>query len=95
MKAAKVGLLLLTHALVARFPVPKAPVRIRAIMGLLVWCCGALAPLRTVAAHGGHTEHAWDGAQERQIIQGANGWELEIHPGPMPATAGDRRQPPR
>jgi hypothetical protein len=92
MKAAKVGLLLLTNVLVTRFTAAQAKLRSRAIIKLLVLCCGALAPISTVAAHGGHTEHAVSGALERQIIQGDNGWELEIHSSPMPATVGDLLQ---
>jgi hypothetical protein len=60
----------------------------RAIVGPLVLCCGVLAPLSTVAAHVGHTEHAVHGAPERQVIRGDKGWELEIHSSPMPATVG-------
>jgi hypothetical protein len=60
----------------------------RAIVGPLLLCCGALAPLSTVAAHGGHTEQAVHRAPERQVIRGDNGWELEIHVSPMPATVG-------
>jgi len=60
----------------------------RAIVGPLVLCCGALAPISTVAAHVGHTEHAVYGTLERQIIRGDHGWELEIHSSPMPATVG-------
>ena len=86
-----VGLFVLgviTGGLVARFAAARAKLRSRAIIGPLVWCCGALAPLSTVAAHGGHPEHTVYGALERQVIRGDDGWELEIHASPMPATVG-------
>lgn len=60
----------------------------RAIVGSLLLCCGVLAPLRTVTAHGGHTAQSVHRAPERQVIQGNNGWEFEIHATPMPATVG-------
>ncbi len=51
-------------------------------------CCGALAPISTVAAHAGHPEHEAQGTPERQVIWGDDGWELEIHSIPMPVTVG-------
>jgi len=77
-----------TGVLVARFAAARAKRRSQAFMGLLVVCCGALAPLSTVAAHAGHPEHAAHGAPERQVIWGEDGWELEIHSIPMPVTVG-------
>jgi hypothetical protein len=78
----------ITGVLVARFAAARAKRRGRALMGLLVVCCGALAPLSTVAAHAGHPEHAAHGSPERQVIWGDNGWELEIHSIPIPVTVG-------
>jgi hypothetical protein len=86
-----VGLFVLgviTAVLVARFASARAKLRSRAIIAPLVVCCGVLAPLSLVAAHAGHPEHAAHGAPERQVIQGDDGWELEIHSIPMPATVG-------
>jgi hypothetical protein len=77
-----------TGVLVARCAAARAKRRSRALMGLLVVCCGALAPLSTVAAHAGYPEHAAQGAPERQVIWGEDGWELEIHAIPMPVTVG-------
>jgi hypothetical protein len=79
----------ITGGLVARVAAARAKRQSRALMGLLVVCCGALAPLSTVAAHAGHPEHAAHGSPERQVIQGEDGWELEIHSIPMPVTVGD------
>jgi hypothetical protein len=59
-----------------------------AIVSILLLYCGALGPVNTVAAHGGHTEGASYTAPERQVIQGDDGWELEIHSSPMPAIVG-------
>ena len=50
-----------------------------AIVGPLLLYCGALGSVSTVAAHGGHTEGTSYRAPERQVIQGDDGWELEIH----------------
>ena len=86
-----VGLFVLgviTGVLVARCAVARAKLRSRAIIAPLVLCCSALAPISTVAAHAGHPEHAAHGAPERQVIRGDDGWELEIHSIPMPATVG-------
>jgi hypothetical protein len=59
-----------------------------AIVSPLLLCCGALGPVNTVAAHGGHTEGMLYTAPERQVIRGDDGWELEIHASPMPAIVG-------
>ena len=86
-----VGLFVLgviSGGLVARFAAARAKLRSRAIIGSLVLCCGALAPISMVAAHGGHPEHESHGAPERQVIWGDDGWELEIHSIPMPVTVG-------
>jgi hypothetical protein len=61
----------------------------RAVIGALLLCCGTLAPLSTVAAHSGHNEKAAHRAPERQVMQGDDGWELEISSSPMPATVGN------
>ena len=60
----------------------------RAIVGPLVLCCGALAPVSTVAADVGHTERAAHGVPAHQVMRGDDGWELEIHSDPEPATVG-------
>jgi len=78
----------ITGSLVARFAAVRVKRRGRAIIGSLVLCCSVLAPLRMVAAHGGHPEHEAHGAPERQVIAGDDGWELEIHSIPMPVTVG-------
>ena len=86
-----VGLFVLgviTGGLFARFAAARAKLRSRAIIGSLVLCCGALAPISLVAAHGGHPEHESHGAPERQVIRGDDGWELEIHSIPIPVTVG-------
>ena len=54
----------------------------------LVLCCGALAPISTVAADVGHTERAAHGAPAHQVMRGDDGWELEVHSSPAPATVG-------
>jgi hypothetical protein len=41
-----------------------------------------------VAAHPGHAEHATHGTLERQVIQGDDGWALELHTIPLPVTVG-------
>jgi hypothetical protein len=79
---------MITGGLVARFTAARAKLRSRVIIGSLVLCCGALAPISMVAAHGGHPEHESHGAPERQVIWGDDGWELEIHSIPMPVTVG-------
>jgi hypothetical protein len=78
----------LTGILVARFVAARAKLRSQALIGLLVLCCGVLAPISMVAAHPGHPEHAAHGTPERQVIWGDDGWELEIHVIPMPVTVG-------
>ena len=86
-----IGLVVLgviTGVLVARFAAARAKLRSQAIIGSLVLCCGALAPISTVAAHAGHPEHEAQGTPERQVIWGDDGWELEIHSIPMPVTVG-------
>jgi len=86
-----VGLFVLgviTGVIFARSAAARERLLSRAIVGPLVLCCGALAPLSTVAAHVGHTEHAAHGAPERQVIRGDKGWELELHSSPMPAMVG-------
>jgi hypothetical protein len=74
--------------LVARYAAARAKRRSRALMALLLVSCGALAPISTVAAHAGHPEHAAQGAPERQVIEGDDGWALEIHAIPLPVTVG-------
>ena len=86
-----VGLFVLgvsTGGLVARFAAARVKRRSRTIIGSLVLCCNVLAPSSMVAAHSGHPEHEAYGAPERQVIQGDDGWELEIHSIPMPVTVG-------
>ena len=58
------------------------------MVGLLVLSCGVLAPVSMVSAHTGHTDRVPHGTPERQVIQGDDGWELEISASPMPATVG-------
>jgi hypothetical protein len=74
--------------LVARYAAARAKRRSRALMALLLVSCGALAPISTVAAHAGHPEHAAQGAPERQVIEGDDGWALEIYAIPLPVTVG-------
>jgi len=86
-----VGLFVLgviTGILVVRCVATRAKLRSRALIGLLVVCCGVLAPITMVAAHAGHPEHEAHGTPERQVIWGDDGWELEIHSIPMPVTVG-------
>jgi hypothetical protein len=77
-----------TGVLIARVVAARVKRRSRTLAGLLVVCCGTLAPLSMVAAHGGHPEHEAHGTPERQVIWGEDGWELEIHAVPMPVTVG-------
>jgi hypothetical protein len=60
----------------------------RAIVGPLVLCCGALAAVGTASADGGHTERAVHAAPGHQVVRGDDGWELEMHSRPGPATVG-------
>jgi hypothetical protein len=60
----------------------------RAIVGPLVLCCGALAPISTVAADVGHTERTAHGVPAHQVMRRDDGWELDIHSGPRPVTVG-------
>ena len=86
-----VGLFVLgvsTGGLVARVAAARAQRRSRTLLGALVVCCSVLVPNTMVAAHSGHPEHEAQGAPERQIIRGDDGWELEIHAIPMPVTVG-------
>jgi hypothetical protein len=78
----------ITGAIFARSAAARERLLSRAIVGPLMLCCSVLAPLSTVAAHVGHTEHTAHGAPERQVMRGDKGWELEIHSSPMPATVG-------
>jgi len=85
-----VGLFVLgsvTGVMFARSAAARERLLSRAIVGPLV-LCGALAPASMVSAHDGHTERAAHGALGHQVMRGDNGWELEIHSSPMPATVG-------
>ena len=86
-----VGLFVLgtsTGVLVRRVVAARTTRRSRALLGLLVVCCSVLVSLRMVAAHPGHAEHAAHGTPERQVIQGDDGWALELHTISMPVTVG-------
>jgi hypothetical protein len=63
--------------------------RRQAIVGLLGLCYGVLASGSTVAAHPGHPHGVAQAAQGHQVIRGDDGWELEIHTSPEPATVGE------
>ena len=60
----------------------------RAIVGPLILCCGALAAVSSASADGGHTERAVHAAPGHQVVRGDDGWELEMHSHPGPATVG-------
>jgi len=87
-----VGLFVLggvTGVIFARSAAAREKLLSRAIVGPLVLCYGALAPISTVAADvGQHTGTAADAARGHQVIRGDDGWELEVHSSPMPATVG-------
>ena len=77
-----------TGVIFARSAAARERLLSRAIVGPLVLCCGALAPISTVAADVGHTERAAHGAPAHQVMRGDDGWELEVHSSPAPATVG-------
>src|SRR5215813_8025271 len=84
-----VGLFVLgviTGVLVARFAGTRAKLQSQAIVGLLGLCYSLLVPVNTVSAHPGHSHGADHAAQGHQVIRGDDGWELEIHTSPEPAT---------
>ena len=87
-----VGLFVLggvTGVIFARSAAARERLLSRAIVGPLVLCCGALAPVSTVAADvGHHMETAPHGAPGHQVMRGDDGWELEVHSSPRPATVG-------
>ncbi len=86
-----VGLFVLggvTGVIFARSAAARERLLSRAIVGPLVLCCGALAAVSTASADGGHTERAVQAAPGHQILRGDNGWELEMHSRPGPATVG-------
>ena len=84
------GLFLLggiTGIIFARSAAAREKLWSRAIVGLLIGLGGALVPCM-VLADTGHTSTAVDASQGRQIIQGDQGWELEVQASPIPATVG-------
>jgi hypothetical protein len=86
-----VGLFVLgviSGGLVARFAATRTKLQSQAIVGLLGLCSGVLVPVSTVSAHPGHSHGADQAAQGHQVIRGNDGWELEIHTSPEPATVG-------
>lgn len=78
-----------TGVIFARSAAAREKLLSLAIVAPLALCYGALAPVSTVAADvGHHTGTAVDAARGQQVMQGDDGWELEVHASPMPATVG-------
>lgn len=58
------------------------------IVGPLVLLCTVLAPVRAVAVSAEHTTPGAAVTRGHQVVRGNNGWVLEVHASPVPATVG-------
>jgi hypothetical protein len=54
----------------------------------LLFLCGTLVTVTTVSADTDHAKMTAQTARGQQVVQGPDGWELEVHPRPESATVG-------
>jgi len=89
------GLFLLggiTGIIFARSAAARERLLAAAMIGPLLGLCGALVPASSVSAEAGHTHTAAEASPAHQVVRGENGWELEVHASPVPATVGHLAQ---